>query len=321
MRILVAEDDQVSSKVLQTSLRKWGYQVVACENGSEAWAVLQRDETLRLAILDWMMPELDGIEVCRRIRNRNGGPYVYVLLLTAKGEREDIIAGLAAGADDYLTKPVYPRELELRLRTGRRILDLQSDLIAARDALRVQATIDPLTGVSNRRAIMETMEHELFRASRQMLPVAVVLTDLDNFKSVNDRYGHLVGDAVLIEAARRMRQTIRPYDTLGRYGGEEFLVVTPGCDLSNAARIAERLRVALASSPIETPSGSIVVTGSFGVASSAAESIADAGCLIRAADEALYRAKGKGRDRVEVDPSSEFTTCRSGELSEGLADS
>ncbi len=313
MKVLVAEDDQASSRLLQASLQKWGYEVVACRNGAEAWAALQGEDAPRLAILDWMMPELDGIEVCRRIRSRASAPYVYVLLLTAKGQREDIITGLDAGADDYLTKPVYPRELELRLRTGRRILDLQSDLISTREALRIQATVDPLTVVSNRRAILETIEHELFRASRQMLPMGVILIDLDRFKSVNDKYGHAVGDAVLIEAARRMRVTIRPYDTLGRYGGEEFLVVTPGCDLANSARIAERLRAALANAPIQTTAGPLIVTASFGVAASAAESATDSSRLIHAADEALYRAKGKGRDRVVAAENAELTACPAGE--------
>jgi diguanylate cyclase (GGDEF)-like protein len=253
-----------------------------------------------MAILDWMMPGMDGIQVCKAVRERTQQPYVYILLLTAKSLKEDLLAGLNAGADDYLTKPMDPQELELRLRTGRRILDLQSELIAAREGLHLQATQDSLTGVSNRRAVFESLQSELFRAVRQHIPLGVILADLDHFKSINDTRGHGAGDTVLREAASRMVAALRPYDHLGRYGGEEFLIVAPGCSLEDALGVAERLRLALLAAPVETRSGNIEISASFGVISSAQFGHVDADALIQAADEALYQAKAAGRNCVQA---------------------
>jgi len=253
-----------------------------------------------MAILDWMMPGMDGIQVCQAVRGRTQQPYVYILLLTAKSLKEDLLTGLDAGADDYLTKPMEPQELELRLRAGRRILDLQSELIAAREGLHIQATQDSLTGVWNRRAVLETFQSEVVRAVRQQASLGVILADLDYFKSINDAHGHAGGDAVLREAANRMVAALRPYDCLGRYGGEEFLIVAPGCGLDEVASVAERLRLALLEKPVQTRSGIIEISASFGVVSSAQFKHVDPEALIQAADEALYQAKAAGRNRVEV---------------------
>lgn len=298
MRILIAEDDRVSRTILKLNLAKWGYEVVECLDGQQAWIELQKADAPDMAILDWMMPGMDGLQVCQAVRERAQQPYVYILLLTAKSQKEDLLAGLSAGADDYLTKPVDAQELELRLRTGRRILDLQSALIAARESLQIQATQDLLTGVWNRRAILQALHSELARASRQQLPVGVILADLDHFKSINDMHGHAAGDAVLREAASRMGSALRPYDRLGRYGGEEFLIVAPGCDTQNLIGVAERLRLALLASPVQTGSGSIHISGSFGVVSSPRGTDADAEVLIHSADKALYQAKDLGRNCV-----------------------
>ena len=167
LRVLVAEDDRVSRAILKLNLEKWGYEVVVCSDGLQAWGELQKPDAPRMAILDWMMPGMDGIQVCRAVREQSAQPYVYILLLTAKSLKEDLLTGLNAGADDYLTKPMDPQELELRLRAGRRILDLQSELISAREGLHIQATQDSLTGVLNRRAVLETLQTELVRAMRQ----------------------------------------------------------------------------------------------------------------------------------------------------------
>jgi diguanylate cyclase (GGDEF)-like protein len=206
---------------------------------------------------------------------------------------------MEAGADDYVTKPFETKELEVRLRAGRRILDLQADLVKAREALRDQATHDPLTGLWNRYALLDTLKREHSRAGRESTPLAVIMVDLDHFKQVNDTYGHLAGDAVLREAARRMRIHVRSYDHVGRYGGEEFLIVLPGTSEVNAAQLAERLRDAIAREPV-TLAGDlrVAVTASFGVSATdlAAE---DQETMIRLADEALYRAKENGRNRVE----------------------
>ncbi len=300
MKVLIADDDPVSRRLLHSTLSKWNFEVIPCANGTEAWEELQKEGAPQLAILDWMMPGMDGVEICREVRRRVEVPYTYILLLTAKTQKEDIVAGMEAGADDYLTKPFNAQELKVRVRAGQRILDLQSELIRAREALREQATHDPLTGIYNRGAILKILERELDRAERQNLSVGVMLIDLDHFKDVNDTYGHQAGDQVLQEAARRMRDSTRSYDSIGRYGGEEFLVVVPGVGSSSAESLAERLRSNLANQPIQVGVESVEVTCSLGVAVSelVEEPLLDN--LVRAADTALYRAKSAGRNRVEL---------------------
>lgn len=285
--------------MLRGMLTKWGYEPVIARDGLEAWNILQSDGAPRLAILDWMMPGLNGIEICQRIRSAAREPYVYMVLLTARTESQDLVDGMDAGADDYLTKPFNAHELRVRLRAGSRILDLQEQLVHTREALRMQATHDGLTGLLNRSAILETLGDDLARAGRDGQALAVLLADVDRFKSVNDSYGHMAGNAVLREAAHRMRGAVRRYDAVGRYGGEEFLVVLPGCDGESAVVQAERVRESLSASRIEACGKSLTVTCSIGVAFRALPTPADAQSLIHEADEALYRAKAAGRNRVE----------------------
>jgi two-component system cell cycle response regulator len=300
VKVLIAEDDMVSRRLLEATLTRWGYEVVTTRDGGEAWQVLQGPDSPVLAILDWMMPGMDGVEVCRKVRQRGHEPYIYLLLLTTKGLKEDVIAGLDAGADDYVTKPFDPHELQVRLRTATRIVTLQTELIEARERLRVEATHDPLTGVWNRRAIIEVLGNELARARREGTPVAVAIADLDHFKRINDTYGHVAGDMALSETVSRMRTLLRTYDAVGRYGGEEFLVVLPGCTSDDAYKLAERLRLGIGQEPVKTSGGTIAVTSSLGVAANDAVATEDAIALIQAADAALYRAKGGGRNRVEL---------------------
>lgn len=300
MKVLIAEDDPVSRHVLQAFLIKWGYEVVVACDGAEAWNVLQQEDAPKFAILDWMMPAVDGVELCGKIRKRAEQPYVYIILLTAKGRRQDVIEGLETGADDYLTKPFDAQELRARVRAGRRILDLQDELICTQEALRSQATHDDLTGLWNRREMLDIMRRELARAHREGTSTGLLMADLDHFKRVNDTYGHLAGDAVLIAAARRMRRSVRPYDAIGRYGGEEFLIVLPGCDAADAIQQAERLRACVSVEPMETVEGKIPVTLSLGVAAVESGTEADLDSLLRTVDAALYRAKNEGRNRVEL---------------------
>jgi diguanylate cyclase (GGDEF)-like protein len=297
MRVLAAEDNPVFQSMLKTMLTKWGYQAVVARSGTEAWRILESPDAPRLAVLDWMMPGMDGVEICRGVRSANREPYIYILLLTARTESQDLIEGMDAGADDYLTKPFNAHELRVRLHAGRRILDLQEELLKAREALREQATHDGLTGLLNRNSILETLDDELSRATRAGQPVSLLMVDLDRFKSINDCQGHLAGDAVLREAARRLKTTARRYDSVGRYGGEEFLVVLPGCDALDATVQAERMRQAIGTLPFLTHSQPVVVTASLGVACS---SQCLPGTLVREADGALYRAKANGRNQVAV---------------------
>jgi len=293
MGILIAEDDAVSRRMLEATLKKWGYDVVVAEDGDKAWEVLQREDAPRLAILDWVMPGLHGPQICRAVRSLGDQRYVYLLLLTAKSEKEDLVKGLEAGADDFLTKPFDAEELRARLRAGIRILDLQ-------ETLRVQATHDSLTGLWNRGATLDLLRRELSRGERQGTPVTVIMADIDHFKQVNDMYGHLTGDMVLREVAHRLSSAVRGYDVTGRFGGEEFLIVFPGCAVASAAAQAERLRACINREPVDTPEGPIPVTLSLGVAASEPVTEVDPDLLLRAADTALYRAKSRGRNCVEL---------------------
>ena len=299
MKVLIADDEAVTRRLLESSLRRWGYDVVVAKNGIEASQLLMSPDAPKLAILDWMMPGLDGTQLCQEIRRNKPEPYTYILLLTGKRAQGDVISGLDAGADDYVTKPFDPAELKVRLRTGKRILYLQEQLINSREALRDQATHDSLTGLWNRPAILDIVDSEVARALRQNVPVAIVMADLDSFKLINDTYGHPTGDDVLRTVSKAMRDSVRRYDSVGRYGGEEFLVVLPGCDQSNAVAHAERMRAAIARIVVETPKGNIHPTMSFGVAVSDTHTGQDAFAMIQAADVALYRAKHGGRNRVE----------------------
>jgi diguanylate cyclase (GGDEF)-like protein len=298
MRILIAEDDPVSRRLLEAHLGKWGYQVSTARDGDQAWEMLQQPDAPRLAILDWMMPGLSGPDVCRQVRARAQEPYTYILLLTSRNQKQDLIAGMEAGADDYLTKPFDAQELNVRLRAGRRILDLEAELVAAREALREQATRDALTWLWNRPAILEILTRELAKAARDGSAVGLIMADLDHFKQVNDTCGHLAGDAVLREAARRMQASVRSYDAVGRYGGEEFLVIMPGAASATATHLAERLRLAINREPVRLAERVLSITVSLGVTISPPGRPIAPEALIRTADEALYHAKKAGRNRV-----------------------
>ena len=294
MRVLLAEDELVSSRKLVSMAKSWGYEPILVYDGSKAWEVLQQPDAPRLAVLDWMMPGLDGPEVCRLLRER-GEPYVYVLLLTSRSDKEDVVVGLAAGADDYVTKPYSPLELRHRLNTGRRIIVLQ-------EQIRALARRDALTGLLNRGAVLEVFTNEVVRARREHTPLSIIMVDFDHFKRVNDTYGHLAGDAVLREIARRMSEQVRPYDAVGRYGGEEFLLVLPNCAHDEAVEVAERLRMRAVSEPVVFEGTSITVAISLGLACQARILSDEPEPLIAAADAALYEAKRTGRNRVCVAP-------------------
>lgn len=299
MRVLIAEDEPMTRLSLERTLAGWGYEPVTARDGDEAWAILQSSDAPRLAILDWLMPGMDGVDICAQLRSR-AGTYTYVILLTGKDRREDLVGGLSAGADDYIIKPFDHKELEVRVRAGRRIVELQSELIAAREALRVQATTDALTGVLNRRAVTDRLKDELARAVRTSGDVSMLLLDVDHFKAVNDTHGHDAGDEVLRAIARVALQTVRAYDVVGRYGGEEFLIILPDCDKGQAFAAADRLRQQIAATVVPHKGAALSVTISAGLVSQRGSSVRDAESLVTAADDALYRAKRSGRNRVEL---------------------
>ena len=298
MKVLVAEDDVVYRRILEGNLAKWSYQVVSATDGVEAWDVLRGTDAPRLALLNWGLPGLDGIEICRRLRKTSNEPYTYIVLVTARNLEHDMLAGFDAGADDYITKPFHPMELKARLRAGERILALQADLMHARDALQYQANHDTLTQLENRLAVMDRLRQELTRSARQKYPLSVALIDIDRFKAVNDTHGHAAGDAVLFEVARRMSTAVRSYDCVGRYGGEEFIALFPDCGQADALPLAERLAANIRNTPIQYNEVSLGITVSIGIAVAEPPHDRNAEELIRRADFALYEAKHRGRNRV-----------------------
>lgn len=300
MRILVAEDNPFDRRLIEHALTEWGYEPVLAGDGDEAWALLNRDDAPHLVILDWLMPGMDGVEICRRLRQRESEHYTYVLLLTMKFHKEDIIAGIESGADDYLPKPFDPRELKVRVEVGRRIVQLQSQLLASRDKFRQQAAHDPLTGLWNRAEIMKILDRELARSRRDQTPLSALMVDVDYFKAINDEHGHQVGDAALCEVGRRICNSVRPYDAVGRYGGEEFLIILPECDHANGIALADRLRLTIADRALETTAGKLRLTVSLGGAA-IRQGAARSEDLVAVADRALYRAKRAGRNCVDIE--------------------
>jgi diguanylate cyclase (GGDEF)-like protein len=302
MQILIADDDPVSGKILEKNLRKWGYKTLLANNGHEAWQALQKPG-LRLALLDWMMPKITGLELCQRIRRVSKPNYTYIILLTSKDELQDIIKGLEAGADDYMTKPVNFLELHARLQTGRRIIQLEDHLLKTQKRLYELSTRDNLTALWNRATILQFLEEELEQGAREKSPTSAIMLDVDLFKIVNDTYGHLAGDAVLRGIAAGLVKNVRLYDKIGRYGGDEIFIVLPNCSLTNVAKIAERLRLACARNKIKVPGGRISATLSLGCVSSEAMDRPSVDRMIFACDRALYQAKHRGRDCVALSNS------------------
>ncbi|HLL11899.1 MAG TPA: diguanylate cyclase [Rubrivivax sp.] len=291
MKVLIADDDRISRMGLQGALEDWGYEVVAVADGAAAWQTLQLADSPALALVDWVMPGLDGIDVVRKVRSELHNRYVYLIMITSKSA--SVVQAMEAGADDFIAKPFDLEELKVRVRAGQRIVGLQREL--ERRALH-----DSLTGVLNRGAISQALDIELTRRSRTHAPAAVVMVDVDHFKQVNDTHGHATGDDVLREVARRMAAAVRPYDALGRFGGEEFLVVLPNCTAASACEVAERVRAAVAASPaaLSGSGGGVPVTVSLGVACIESNSHETGHSLMSRADAALYRAKQNGRNRV-----------------------
>ena len=300
MKILIADDELMSRTLLQKTLECAGYEVTAVENGRLAADQLCPVDGPRLALLDWVMPELDGPGVCREVRKREGQSYVYMVLLTSKESKEDVVAGLESGADDYLTKPFDPEELKARLRTGLRILNLEGRLVEAREQMRFQATHDGLTTLWNRVVILDLLGRELVRSRRERISTVILLGDLDHFKSVNDTYGHLAGDEVLRETAKRLLSSVRSYDFVGRYGGEEFLVVLNNCHPAHALARAEQICRTIAGTPVQTANAAIPITMSFGLLISQEWDALPMEELLQHADAALYAAKAAGRNCVKV---------------------
>ena len=293
MRVLIAEDDPVSCRVLESKLIKWGYEVVVTSHGKEALDVLLTEDSPQIAILDWMMPEMDGIEVCRKIRKQKKDHYIYILLLTAKGQKEDIIKGLDSGADDYVVKPFNSIELESRIRAGKRIVELN-------EQLHHQALYDSLTNLPNRALFIKRLKRVVMRPTQhENYQFAVLFVDIDRLKVINDSLGHARGDQLIMEVARKLEKCMRSSDTAARFGGDEFAILLDDInDASDATRIADRIQEEL-SLPLNLGGHEICTTASIGIAlSSTGYSMADD--LLRDADSAMYHAKSMGKARYKI---------------------
>lgn len=303
--VLIVEDHPVSRKLLEKSLIKRGYEVTSVENGNQALDHIN-DQFFPIVISDWMMPGMDGPQLCQAIRKGTFPGYVYIILLTAKDSTEDIITGLQAGADDYLTKPFINAELIARLKTGIRILELEQSLKAANEEIRILSITDPLTGCYNRAYLNAQLLQEVNRAKRYGHELSVVMCDIDHFKQVNDTYGHLTGDQVLKRFARGLKKPVRNnLDWVARYGGEEFIMILPETDYTSALKVAERVRSFTEQTRMNLSGNQIQITASFGVTGFDSKTLPERLTyqkIIGQADLYLYQAKENGRNQVVCGP-------------------
>ena len=292
MRILIAEDDGFSRRFLAKSMKQWGYEIIFASTGDQAWEILRQEDAPKLALLNWMLPGMDGPDICRKIRKHQEGTSTYIIMFTASRNTSDLVGALNAGADDFVTKSFDVRELEVRLRAGKRIVELE-------EALWTLATRDSLTKLWNRSAILDVLDSEISRASRSGADIGLVIADIDHFKKINDTCGHKAGDSALVQVAKRLADNLRKYDTVGRYGGEEFLIVVPEPAANTTEAVAERLRQTIAAEPFEIEGQTIPITMSFGAVTTSSKQHVSADSLIKNADKALYRAKAQGRNCVQ----------------------
>jgi two-component system cell cycle response regulator len=297
MKVLLADGNADDRHYCETYLKVWGFEVVTVSDGHVAYDLLLAGDGPMLAIIDWTLPGMDAMALCRAIRKTVKTRYVYFIVVTAHKEREFAVAAMNAGADDFIVKPFDADELRVRVRAGRRICELEQ-------GLRLKGTHDTLTGIYNRGAIMDILQKELGRHEREQRAMAVIFADLDHFKQVNNDFGHLAADAALREVTHRVGSSVRPYDWVGRYGGEQLLIVLPTCEAATAIEVAERIREAIAERTITTDAGQVAVTISMGVVCLKDKDYPTLGELIQSADKALYLAKQAGRNRVEVAPDT-----------------
>jgi len=299
---MIAEDDPVNSRFLKTLLFRWGFDVVAVDNGVEACRILEQKDVPQIAILDWVMPGLDGLEVCRRLREseRGGDRYTYVIILTGRSEREDIVTGIDAGADDYIVKPFDTKELNARLHAGQRIVDLQTALRAANKKLLFMSRLDPLTGALSHNAILDDLDLAMYRSRRERQPLGIALVDVDDLKGKNESYGRGAGDQILQDCVRRMNGCLRRTDGLGRLGGDEFFLILPGVDFAKGSLVCERIRSAVSGKEIQFGDYLFRVTVSQSLA--LWDGSAGVDDLVVSAQRNLAATKDRGENRLERVP-------------------
>lgn len=291
-RILIADDKAVNRRLLKSMVAEMGMESIEAQDGEEACNILKREDAPQIVLLDWVMPKLNGLEVCKRIalERSQSQKYRYIILVTSKDKDDEISEGFLAGADDYITRPFNRNELRMRLNVGVRIVQMQRDLLKL-------LHWDPLTNALNRRAALERLDEEIKRATRNQLPLSIAMLDIDHFKQINDTHGHLIGDLVLKEVVTRIFHALSSYDLIGRYGGDEFILLFPNTKLADATLICSHIQNAFTQNPIISADLELFVTVSIGVTSQSSETdLADT--LIHHADDALYKAKRQGRNQV-----------------------
>lgn len=300
--ILIVDDDQLLRRILETSLKAAGYEVVAAENGKEALELFKK-KYYPIVMTDWIMPEMDGLDLCRAIRAEEAERYTYIILLTSLDSKNDIIAGLEAGADEYLVKPINQAELKTRLKTARRILELESNLQKSLEEIRGLALVDPVTGTYNRKFMDDRISQEIKRAYRYEHSLALILVSINNFKQISETYGYYSGDVLLKECAECLVEAVRKdIDWLVRYGEEEFLVVLPETDAAGAMIVAKRLRIRIATMVVKIYEHEIKVTANFGVASFTASQQKKGitpQILLDRADRCLHEAREDATDTIK----------------------
>jgi two-component system, cell cycle response regulator len=297
--VLVVDDSPVYRKLVEQVLSSEAYSLLFARDGAEAMK-LYEERSPCLVITDWMLPDFSGFELCLRIRSDDTRPYTYIIVMTSNTEKGNVVKGLEAGADDYLTKPFDPGEMLARIGVGRRIIDLNRELAAKSLRLEEAARTDPLTGLPNRRAIEEWAGKQLRGATRHGFPLWVAVGDIDNFKSINDSFGHDAGDIVLKTFADVLKKNTRASDICGRLGGDEFLVVITHVDREHVEATVNRFREQFVALSFPLQGQSVRVTASFGVTGVQSKDAQDFGSLVRKADQMLYEAKRAGRNLVRV---------------------
>lgn len=300
-KVLIADDSAVYRKLVEQTLSQDSCRVLIAKSGREAIEIYEREHP-SLVITDWVMPDLTGLELCQQIRAGAQSSYTYVIILTSMSEKDKVVKGLSAGADDYLTKPFHSDELLARVRVGRRLLDLHGQIEAKNRLLEQLALTDALTGLPNRRAIEGWAARQLSGAARHGFSFWVVMMDLDHFKKVNDTYGHEAGDAVLKRFAEILKGNTRLSDIAGRIGGEEFLQVLTHGTAQDVRVVTERIRELFAAERFHFGGALVTVTASLGAAGFHGKTAPEFSQLLSQADAALYRAKHLGRNRIEIDP-------------------
>lgn len=300
LRVLVADDDRVSRTLMMRVVESWGYQTVEADSGDAAWALLNQPDPPRIAIIDWMMPGIDGVEICRRLHARTDTPLIYTVLLTSKADEQALIHALEQGAHDFQAKPANPGELRARLLVGRRLVESDDRLNESLARMEQMAATDELTGAANRRNFIQLAEREIYRVQRSHSPLALLVLDIDHFKTINDTHGHVAGDAALCHLVAVCQLSLRRTDIIARFGGDEFVILLPECDPPTAIHTAERLREAIHSTPVPEKGGPFNMSVTIGVATCPAgnHQLEELDDLLRLADEALYEAKDAGRNRI-----------------------